>query len=159
MDQYPQVTFGRASIHLIVVGNIKPATMSNPMKTSSQWRQRNFPIIQEERSTQSPVVLRRAYQKRLKSQFGSANQRNLCWLKLKPDIQTILESETDGPEHDTGNPKTQGVNVGIYRGVTLFTTSLHLMPLSVLPPFTGSFRFQHTFKQTFLKWNSQSAGS
>ena len=37
-----------------------------------------------------------------------ANQTNLCWLKLKPDLQTILESETDGPEHDHGNPKTPG---------------------------------------------------
>ena len=27
-------------------------------------------------------------------------------LNIKPDIQTILESETDGPGHNTGNPKT-----------------------------------------------------
>ena len=28
------------------------------------------------------------------------------------------------------------VDAGMYRGVTLCTTSLHLMPLSVLPPIT-----------------------
>ena len=29
-------------------------------------------------------------------------------LNIKPDIQTFLESETDGPEYDGGNPKTPG---------------------------------------------------
>ena len=32
-----------------------------------------------------------------------------------------------------------GVDAGIYRGVTLCTTSLHLMPLSVFSPFKGLF--------------------
>ena len=32
-----------------------------------------------------------------------------------------------------------GVDARMYRGVTLCTTSLHLMPLSVLPPFTSWF--------------------
>ena len=27
-------------------------------------------------------------------------------LNIRADIQTFLESETDGPEHDAGNPKT-----------------------------------------------------
>ena len=58
-------------------------------------------------------------------------------LNIKPDIQTFLESETDGPEHDGGNPKTPG---GGCR-VVLRSESLHHKAasdaLKVLLPFTG----------------------
>ena len=47
-------------------------------------------------------------------------------LNLKPDIQTFLESETDGREHDGGDPKTRG---GGYRNVHR-SDPLHHTPAS-----------------------------
>ena len=67
-------------------------------------------------------------------------------LNLKPDIQTILVSDIVGQEHDGGNPKTPGVDAGLYWGVNLCTTELHLMTESVLPASMGSISGCHNNK-------------
>ena len=69
---------------------------------------KNFPIIEEELLTQSPVVLWRVY-KSTKNSVWLTDQRILCWLQLKPNLQTFWYlKETDGLEHDIGNLKTPG---------------------------------------------------
>ena len=55
MDQLPWVILGKTSIHPVVIGNIKPATMSNLMKTSSLWRQRTFQLYR--RKGQHKILL------------------------------------------------------------------------------------------------------
>ena len=49
---------------------------------------KNFRIIQEEQWTQSPVVLWRV-NKSTKNSVWLTDQRILCWLQLKPNLQTF----------------------------------------------------------------------
>ena len=74
------------------------------MKTSSLWRQRAFQL-REERSTQSCIVLGKAYQAWLKSQLWlSKPKESLIDLNIKSDIQhTVYLKQITGTQW---NPKT-----------------------------------------------------
>ena len=61
MNLFPENNQEESLIHPVVEGSSEPATMSNLMMTSSLWRQRTF-RLREERLTQSPIVLGKAYQ-------------------------------------------------------------------------------------------------